>query len=46
MKHSLHYTYDAAGNKLKLTIENPVKQSMEIKPLPPPLTSMALYTGW
>jgi len=25
MKHSLHYTYDAAGNKLKqLTLENPV----------------------
>ena len=24
MKHSLHYTYDTAGNKLKLTLENPV----------------------
>ena len=24
MKHSLHYTYDEVGNKLKLTLENPV----------------------
>lgn len=24
MKHSLHYTYGAADNKLKLTLENPV----------------------
>ena len=43
MKHSLHYNYDAAGNKLKqLTLENPVTANGN-KPLQlPPITSMAL----